>query len=328
MTTATLRADKTAAKFREMADRLEGEIEAKRSSRRENTPKQQKEAACQRIDADHLDRVRDALLKLAEAREEGTLDSVLTITIKSKADLLKMLRTRIDTSGGYYSVRDTGEYCDQSPLAVHLRQFLDGRQTQEQIDRQAEIARQNKIRDLEAQVKFSTIPGFYPTPPDVIDTMLMHAAIDMDMLVLEPSAGKGDIADAIIRLGLPAKQLELIERNHTLTAILGAKGYNPRTMDFLGYAPDEKFARIVMNPPFENGQDIDHVRHAYDLLAEGGRLVAIMSAGTFYRSDKKATNFREWLSLIGGYSEPLPPDSFKDAFRSTGVSCHLVVIQK
>ena len=31
-----------------------------------------------------------------------------------------------------------------------------------------------------------------------------------------------------------------------------------------------------MNPPFTHHQDIDHVRHAYDLLDAGGVLVAIM----------------------------------------------------
>jgi 16S rRNA G1207 methylase RsmC len=61
-----------------------------------------------------------------------------------------------------------------------------------------------------------------------------------------------------------------------------------------------------MNPPFSNGQDIDHVRHAFDLLADGGRLIAIMSEGTFYRSDKKAVNFRAWLDEHSGTSERLP----------------------
>jgi hypothetical protein len=50
-----------------------------------------------------------------------------------------------------------------------------------------------------------------------------------------------------------------------------------------------------MNPPFEKGQDIEHVRHAYDQLKPGGRVVAIMSEGPFFRSDKKATEFRDWL---------------------------------
>ena len=48
---------------------------------------------------------------------------------------------------------------------------------------------------------------------------------------------------------------------------------------------------IVMNPPFRNSQDIDHVRHAYDFLMKGGTLISIMSPGFTFRSDKKAQEF-------------------------------------
>ena len=55
-----------------------------------------------------------------------------------------------------------------------------------------------------------------------------------------------------------------------------------------------------MNPPFEKGQDIDHVKHAYDLLKPGGR-------GCFYyvrgspssEGIIKAAEFRDWLGRKG-----------------------------
>ena len=53
-----------------------------------------------------------------------------------------------------------------------------------------------------------------------------------------------------------------------------------------------KYDKIIMNPPFENGQDIDHIRHAYSLLNDGGRVVCIMSEGTFYRNDKKSNGIQ------------------------------------
>jgi len=81
---------------------------------------------------------------------------------------------------------------------------------------------------------------------------------------------------------------------------------------------------------FENGSDIDHVRHGFDQLGEGGRLVAIMSDGPFFRSDRKAEAFREWLDELGGESEQLPEDAFSgsDAFRKTGVRTRIVQISK
>ena len=88
------------------------------------------------------------------------------------------------------------------------------------------------------------------------------------------------------------------------------------------------YDRIIMNPPFEKGQDIDHVRRAYDMLHPNGRIVAIMSEGPFYRSDSKAQEFRAWLDDKGGTSEKLPEGSFKDSDRSTGVNTRLVIIDK
>jgi 16S rRNA G1207 methylase RsmC len=82
------------------------------------------------------------------------------------------------------------------------------------------------------------------------------------------------------------------------------------------------FDSIFMNPPFENLQDVDHVRHAYALLAEGGELVAVMSESPFFRMDKKAVDFRAWLDEIGGYSEQLPAGSFQES--GTGVQARLV----
>lgn len=95
-----------------------------------------------------------------------------------------------------------------------------------------------------------------------------------------------------------------------------------------GYASG--YDRIVMNPPFGDGADIDHVRHAYTLLRPGGRIVAIVGEGAFIRSDKKATAFREWLEKVGATEEPLPPGTFNDPklLAQTGANARLVVIDK
>ena len=60
-----------------------------------------------------------------------------------------------------------------------------------------------------------------------------------------------------------------------------AQGFALVGDDFLSYAPTGvRYDRIVMNPPFEKRQDTRHIDHALDLLAPGGRLVAIAS-GSF-----------------------------------------------
>lgn len=90
------------------------------------------------------------------------------------------------------------------------------------------------------------------------------------------------------------------------------------------------YDRILMNPPFSKGRDIQHVRHAYDLLRPGGRIVAIMGEGAFFHGNKAAEGFRAWLDELGATSEKLPDGSFMDPSLpvNTAVSARMVVIDK
>jgi protein-L-isoaspartate O-methyltransferase len=189
-------------------------------------------------------------------------------------------------------------------------------------------AGESEIGKLTRELIGRNIPGFFPTPPPVIDRMVAAAELKPGQRVLEPSAGKGDIADAI-REAEPEARLEVVEPAYSLRQILELKGFSLVGDDFMTFTGGP-YDRIIMNPPFESGADIDHVRHAFDLLAPGGRLVAIMSEGPFFRSDRKAEAFRQWLESVDGHSEKLPDGSFagKDAFRQTGVATRLVTIEK
>lgn len=205
-------------------------------------------------------------------------------------------------------------------LRAYLREFigyLPGRN--------AEAERQRAIKAQERNLANSKIEGFFPTPKAIVEKMLDEADIKPGETLLEPSAGKGNIADEI-KAKHPDNALDVVEWNSSLNQLLSEKGHNVVGNDFLKLSGN--YDKIVMNPPFEKGQDIDHVRHAYDLLNDGGRVVAIMSEGPFYRSDNKATEFRAWLDEVGGTSEKLPEGSFKNSERSTGVNTRLVVIDK
>lgn len=160
--------------------------------------------------------------------------------------------------------------------------------------------------------------GFFETPPDVVRRMLQ--LVPPRGHILEPSAGLGAIADQI-----PADRAMIlcVEKNPARAAALCAKGYVVECMDFLEML-GPTFETIVMNPPFEEGQDIDHVRHAYGLLTPGGWLVSVMSEGPFFRQDEKAQTFRIWLDDIDGYSEKLDAGAFTSS--GSGVNARLVVI--
>lgn len=334
---ATLTATRSpvSAKFYAMADALQRDIDAKRADRRSNTPKQQREASSARIDGDHLERIQQAMRALADAREAQTLPTILW-NLRTKAAIEPMVKTRIDTSGGYYSVRDTGEYHDQSDAAKSLRLLMAGAETPEDQDKRLRWEKDKYIRELEEKVKFSQIPGFFPTPRAVIDVMLVKADLmhaGCGQRVLEPSAGKGDLADAICeRMGVSAGDshgsLQLFEINHMLCEILRAKGFEVLQSDFLETVPVPKYDRILQNPPFEKSQDISHLQHAYLNLKPNGRVVSIMSPGPFFGSNAKQVAFREWFEAVNGEVSDLPEGSFKDSFRSTGVATKLVVINR
>ena len=61
-----------------------------------------------------------------------------------------------------------------------------------------------------------------------------------------------------------------------------------------------QFDRIVMNPPFERGADIEHIRHAYAKLSPGGRLVAICAQRPAPAGGAGRALLRNWIDLPAG----------------------------
>jgi mannose-6-phosphate isomerase-like protein (cupin superfamily) len=200
---------------------------------------------------------------------------------------------------------------------------------------------QRQIQEKERALIGTKIPGYFPTPKATVEHLLELADIQPGMLVLEPSAGKGNIAD-VIREKHPEAGIWVNEPNYSLHQILELKGYGYRDKsgqpfgitqaNFLDMyregMPRPLIPRIVMNPPFENGQDVDHVLHAYEILAPGGRLVSIMSPHAEFANDSKSKEFRSWFDAHNGTSENLPPKSFMSSERPTGVNARVVVIDK
>jgi hypothetical protein len=239
----------------------------------------------------------------------------------SKADALEAVRrkTEMVQNGyhGYYA--ETSAPDDTSNTnAIGLRKgYLEHVDTTEPPER--------KAQRLAGALKFSPIPGFFPTPAPLIDRMVEAADVCAGMLCLEPSAGKGDIADALRSV---SAVVECCEINGALREILGVKGYKVACDDFTDLDPSLKYDRIVANPPFENGQDREHVMRMHKHLAEGGRMVSLCSAGPFYRTHKADIAFREWLDSVDAVVEDIEPGAFSgsDAFRQTGVAVKLVTV--
>ncbi len=206
---------------------------------------------------------------------------------------------------------------NDAELQDALREFLQYRGARKQ---ESPIARME--REL---VGKSPGVDFFPTPKALADRLVLAADVRPGMRVLEPSAGKGDLADAARDAGA---NVDTVELSSTLRELLEAKGHTVVGNDFDTFEPTEGYDRIIMNPPFSNGLDAAHVQRAYGMLKPGGRLVAITGEGVHSRGDKQATAFREFLDTHDAEIEKLPEGSFKSAFRSTGVATRLVVVDK
>jgi hypothetical protein len=304
-------------KLRGLADGMQGEIDHKLANWMTNTPKRQREAAAARHEGEHLRRTQQALRALADMHESGTVPAVLS-SLRTKAAIHPLTRSEIDRSNaGYYDAGvDTGKPALDTPQALAVWALLKPKTEAER--------RADQLRAKSDALLFANIPGFFPTPAAVVDQMIDLAALDDVDSILEPEGGSGAILDRV-RSACPGARLVTYERHSSLREILQLKGYEIPGTDFLEADESQRFDRVLMNPPFENGQDIDHVMKAYRMLADGGRLVAIMSTGPFFRSDRKAQAFRQWFDDLNGYKIDLPANSFKES--GTGTATIIVVIE-
>jgi predicted RNA methylase len=164
--------------------------------------------------------------------------------------------------------------------------------------------------------------GYFPTPQPVVERAMYYADIGAGMSVLEPSAGNGALARAAADKGADVACIEI--QHHLAAELRQAMRYAVVEGDFFDQTPAKigKFDRILMNPPFDGQRDIDHVMHALQFLKEGGRLVAIMSAGAEFRENTKALKFRAEVEKRGGKFH----DLLAGSFASVGTMVNTVML--
>lgn len=180
---------------------------------------------------------------------------------------------------------------------------------------------------LRTGVQVVTAPQLFPTPREVAERVAELADVRPGHKVLEPSAGTGMLLGAlggrmfnepqiggvtdgaVLAVELNRDLAERLKREFPLTHVLNA--------DFLECGSHNlggAFDRIIMNPPFENGADIKHIKHALTMLAPGGKLVAICANGP--RQQEK-------LQPLADSWEELPPGTF----AGTGVRSALLTVR-
>lgn len=160
---------------------------------------------------------------------------------------------------------------------------------------------------------------FFETPLKIVCKLVSRACLIDGESILEPSAGRGNIAIHIGR-----KYCDCIELNPENKKYLIDAGFNVVGSDFLEF--NKKYDVIIANPPFTKQQDVDHVTHMIRLANR--MVVSVMSASIMFRSNKKAVEFRNLVESLGGTIEPLPEDSFKESGTKVNTCVVCVNIKK
>lgn len=166
---------------------------------------------------------------------------------------------------------------------------------------------------------------FFYTPEKVVDIMISAYPLYYaeKYKFLEPSCGQGHIVDKLHKL-FENTEITCIEKNRMHCEFMKNKGYMPICADFLDIEPDPSYDAVFMNPPFTD--EVDHIRHAYEFVKDGGYLISVASGNILENSNKKTQEFKKWFKEKEGYCYKLPPESFKEA--GTNVSTVLLLFEK
>ena len=196
-------------------------------------------------------------------------------------------------------------------------------------------AANSRAADLRRLPSFDN-SGFYPTPSKLAGKMLSCVDWATVFSILEPSAGKGDLADAISRFVNDIRNsrrvfihqrepyIDCIERDSDLAALLRGKGLLVVHDDFLTFHTRKQYDLCIMNPPFDNGDE--HLLHALSLMERGGQIVCLLNAETIrnpYTNRRKVLvqNLREHNARI-----EFIENAFAHAQRPTDVEIALVYV--
>ena len=149
--------------------------------------------------------------------------------------------------------------------------------------------------------EFKKIENFYPTPDFLIDKMIEKVNFSKVKYILEPSAGKGDIIKKLIKKTYHRIEVNAIEINSELQAVLRGEGYQVIDTDFLSHMGGEMYDLIIANPPFIEGEH--HLLKAIDLMYNG-QIVFLLNAETLknpYRGSTCEGTTRGKLKKIRQY---------------------------
>jgi hypothetical protein len=333
----TITINKKAQKLKNLADSMSDKIKEKLNppiSNQRITSRRARIADSMKNEGERLQQIQSWLYAMGDACEKEALPDILN-NIANKTQLQELQRFYsnswkdddiqcfLDDKSGYNT--DSIKRLQKANInnVEQLKQAVEALQKLYQPEPVNPVELQ--IKDIERSLIGTNIPYYFPTPKQICQELINHAYLEQGMKILEPSAGKGDIAQAI-KEAFDA-DLDVCEINYNLGKILTLKGFNLIAQDCFDLT-EPVYDRIIANPPFGSGQELDHVYHYYNLLVEGGLMVVILPESIEFNSRNVYKTFREWLQDKCRLNEPLPDGAFLKSDHPTGVKTRILVIEK
>ncbi|GAF66407.1 DNA methyl transferase [Bacillus sp. TS-2] len=182
---------------------------------------------------------------------------------------------------------------------------------------------------------FKENTDFYPTPKELQIKMLNKIDWKNVKTCLEPSAGKGDLVEGIIKQSDDTRNyrvhkldIDTIEKDENLVHLLKSKGHRVIASDFLTFQTYKSYDCIVANFPFSEGDK--HALQALNLLenqTSSSQIVFIINAETL--RNPYSNSRKELIQKLEKYNADIEfiEDAFLKSERSTKVTIAMVSLK-
>lgn len=168
--------------------------------------------------------------------------------------------------------------------------------------------------------------AFYPTPDPVARKMLDSIYLQPEDLVLEPSAGSGNIVRHILKKGVRVHAIEVDSERVRMLRAIDPVRVTVQEANFLQVRPEPIYSYVLMNPPFEGTHWMAHVRHAFDFLKPNGVLVAVLPVSAELGDSSKHEAFRKWAMQNSRYDKINFTELPRESFASSGTKVNTVLL--
>jgi predicted RNA methylase len=192
------------------------------------------------------------------------------------------------------------------------------------------LAAEHRFKMLAGRHENGTAPkaisafNLFQTPRPIAARMaeIVKAHVEPGARILEPSFGLGRLYEPFADIeGLRERWVAVENAGECVRAVVQAlRRIEIQERDFLATRAEElggQFDAAIMNPPFKQGTDVRHIKHALGMVRAGGILVSLCYNGVKQNAELKG---------IATTWEVLPEGSFRS--EGTDASVVLMTVRK